>query len=83
MTVKFQAGVGPGQNSCHIYRINLHVDATRMALCERVVIARNYKGALSISNSKLCRRCFKLAENMLPKGAALNAEILGVASIED
>lgn len=83
MTVQFQAGVGPSQNSCHLYRVNHHVDAVRMALCERVVIARNYKGQLSISHSALCKRCFKLAEGMLPKGAALNAETIGVSEIID
>lgn len=55
---KFQAGVGPDQKRCHIYRVG---DDPRMSLCGAVCIARNYKADLCLHNSFVCLRCVNKA----------------------
>jgi hypothetical protein len=77
----YQAGVGPNLQTLHIYAKG-QSQGLRLSLCEAVNIARNYRGAVSISNAKLCKRCFSALQKSLPPDTGITAEMIGVSSIE-
>jgi hypothetical protein len=80
----YQAGIGPSQTNLHIYQTPpLHADVPKMALCGAVNVVRNYKAEVSISNAKLCKRCFFLLQKVIGSDAGITAEMIGVSSIED
>lgn len=82
---QFQAGVGPSQDRCHIYRVG---DDPRLSLCGRVCIARNYKADLVLSNMRVCLSCANrvlkiwVKERHDSKQACPPPEYLGVSSLE-
>lgn len=86
MTQKFQAGVGPDQKRCHIYRVG---DDPRMSLCRAVCIARNYKADLAFNNGLVCKRCVRdflkqwnSSKGTDPNWRIFTADDLGVSALE-
>jgi hypothetical protein len=80
----YQAGVGPSQTNLHLYQTPpVYADTPKLALCGGVNVVRNYKAEVSISNVKLCKRCFFLLQKAIGSAAGITAEMIGVSSIED
>jgi hypothetical protein len=82
----YQAAIGPSQTNLHIYEVEpsrLDYQTIKLSLCQSVNCVRNYKGPVSQSNSKLCRRCFTVLKKTLPDGEGITAEMIGVQTIED
>ncbi len=78
MTAKFQACIGPSSGSCHLYELGVP-----LTLCKTAVPARNYRGAISFHNTKLCKRCFNLLQQRIGERASITAELIGVSCIEE
>jgi len=81
MTNKYQAAIGPDMVKLHIYAPDPETPRYRPSLCERVNVARNYQGAVSMSRANLCKRCFSILQKSLDKDAAITAELIGVSAI--
>lgn len=78
---KFQAGVGPDQKRCHIYRVG---DDPKLSLCQFVCVARDYKADLALHNPFVCLRCVnKMLREYKSEGGrgCPPAEYLGVSEL--
>lgn len=80
---KYQAGVGPSMTALHIYEIPVPPETIKMSLCGSTNVVRNYKSVVSVSNAKLCKRCFRKLQSTLGSDAGITADMIGVSSIED